>query len=194
MSSPEQQVRMRNLRTLGALAALFLLPLAIAFWMYYGSDWRPAAQVNHGELITPPRPLPVVTLPGTTTKLLRGRWTLIYIGDGRCAPQCQEALYIMRQTRLALNRDMTRVERLFLATADCCARVYLQREHPGLFVIDATGPDTAALLAAFPHADTTVSLYVVNPLGNLMMRYDIRQNPHGLLEDLQRLLRLSQIG
>jgi len=199
MSTPEQRVRMRHLRTLAVLGSLFLVPLAASFWMYYGTDWRPARQVNHGELISPARPLPSISLPSAAsvpqprTVLLRGRWTLVYLGDGRCDDRCHEALYVMRQTRLSLNKDMTRVERLFLVTADCCDREFLQREYPGLFVIDAKVPADAALLAAFP-PDTADSLYVVDPLGNLMMRYDIRQNPHGLLEDLQRLLRLSHIG
>ena len=63
MSTMTRELRARNLRTLAALAALFLLPLVIAFWMYYVSGWRPAARVNHGELISPMRPLPPVQLP-----------------------------------------------------------------------------------------------------------------------------------
>ena len=59
MSLVEKELRARNLRLLGALAGLFLLPLALAFWVYYGTDWRPVQTVNHGELIHPARPLPV---------------------------------------------------------------------------------------------------------------------------------------
>ena len=62
-NAAENELRSRNLRMLAVLAGLFLLPLAVAFWMYYGTDWRPARTVNHGELITPVRSLPAASLP-----------------------------------------------------------------------------------------------------------------------------------
>jgi hypothetical protein len=183
----ERALRARNLRTLGALAALFILPLAVAFFTYYGTSWRPAGRVNHGVLISPPRTLPALSL-------FRGHWSLVYVGDGACATECRQTLMVMRQTRLGLNNDMTRVARVFLATADCCARDFLAQQHPGLEVLDATGADGAALARQFPLEGRAYSLYLVDPLGNLMMSYDARQNPHGLLDDLKKLLRLSQIG
>jgi hypothetical protein len=182
-----RQLRARNLRTLGALAALFLLPLAVAFFAYYGTSWRPAGRVNHGVLITPVRALPA-------RSEFRGHWSLVYVGDGACDADCRRTLYVMRQTRLGLNNDMTRVERVFLVTANCCAREFLGHEHPGLKVLEASGAPDAALLQEFPAEGRAYSLYIVDPLGNLMMSYDARQNPHGLLEDLKKLLRLSQIG
>ena len=101
----------------------------------------------------------------------------------------------MRQTRLSLNTDMTRVARVFLATGDCCAREFLAHEHPGLLVLDAARRAAAPLLDALPRARSAPTpLFVVDPLGNLMMSYDARQNPRGLLEDLKKLLRLSHIG
>ena len=197
-------LRARNLRTIAALAALFLLPLIAAFFTYYGTTWRPAGRVNHARLISPPRELPAVELPrvrleeppGTaaTAPAFRERWSLVYVGDGGCAHECAQALYVMRQTRLALNNDMTRVARVFLATGGCCAREFLSREHAGLIVLDASGPAAAAVLREFPAAGREHTLYVVDPLGNLMMSYDVRTDPHGLLEDLRKLLRLSHIG
>ena len=64
MGTPAAALRARNLRTLGVLAGLFLLPLALAFCAYYGSSWRPLGHVNHGVLISPPRPTTgVVRIP-----------------------------------------------------------------------------------------------------------------------------------
>jgi hypothetical protein len=125
---------------------------------------------------------------------LRNKWSLVYIGAGNCDEPCRQALYVMRQTRLSLNNDMTRVERVFLTTGNCCAREFLAQEHPGLIVLDATGAQGARLLDAFPADGRPYSLFIVDPLGNLMMSYDARQNPKGLLEDLKKLLRLSHIG
>jgi hypothetical protein len=215
----QASLRARNLRTVGALAGLFVLPLALAFYTYYGTDWRPARHVNHGTLISPPRSLPAVTLPrvglaaGQTPgapadaaagddlggqPALRNQWSLVYIGDGACDRSCRWALFVLRQTRLGLNRDMTRVARVFLVSGGCCDREFLARAYPGLVVLDAAGPQGAALLAQFPGAGVpgvrAHTLYIVDPLGNLMMSYDARANPHGLLQDLQQLLRLSHIG
>jgi hypothetical protein len=200
MSGPATTVRARNLRTVTALAALFLLPLGLAFFTYYGSSWRPAGRVNHGVLITPARPLPAVALPRVAASApaapsaLRGKWFLVYAGDGLCDRDCREALYLMRQTQLALNNDMTRVERVFIVSSDCSACRLLSREDPGLEMLDASGPQGAALLREFTFAGREHSLFVVDPLGNLMMSYDARRDPHGLLEDLKKLLRLSHIG
>ena len=201
MNTNEPDLRARNLRTLALLAALFVVPLALAFFTYYGTSWRPLARVNHGELIIPARALPASTLaqvlpaaPAPTATLFHDKWSLVYVGDGACPDACRQALYVMRQTRLALNTDMTRVARVFLASADCCARELLEHEHAGLLVLDAAGPAAQPLLAQFPAGEREHTLFVVDPLGNLMMSYDARQNPRGLLEDLKKLLRLSHIG
>jgi len=194
----ELVIRQRNLGVLAALAALFLLPVVLSFWIYYGTGWRPTGRVNYGSLIAPARPLPAVALPeaeqGTPASPFHEKWTLVYVGDGRCDAACQEALQMIRQTRLLLTHDMTRLQRVFLATGQCCAREFLGRAHPGLIVLNATGSAAAPLLATFPANEREHTVFVVDPLGNLMMSYDARQNPRGLLLDLQKLLRLSHIG
>jgi cytochrome oxidase Cu insertion factor (SCO1/SenC/PrrC family) len=196
-SVAEQELHRRNFRTVFALAGLFLLPLLLSFWLYYGLHWRPQGSTNHGELIDPVRPLPEVALTDATgvlrSHVFAGHWTLVYVGRGDCDAACHDTLYFMRQTRLSLNNEMTRVQRVFLATGACCDRAFLAAEHPGLRVLDAGTAAAAALLAQFPE-DRDRALYVVDPLGNLMMRYDARLPPKGLLEDLKRLLQLSHIG
>jgi hypothetical protein len=171
------------------LVAVFFVPLALAFLLYYGGGWRPGGSTNHGELISPPRPV--------SGDLWRGKWTLVYVGDGRCDGQCRAALVLMRQTRLALNDDMSRVQRVFLPTGNCCDRPYLDEQHPGLIVALADSEAGAALLATIPDAQpgTDGYIYIVDPLGNLMMRHAPAAPPaKGLLEDLRRLLKLSHIG
>ena len=202
-----RELRFRNLRTLAVLAALFFAPLLASALLYYGAGWRPGGHVNHGELIQPPRPLPRVDLPrvaiggetprelaGTDPTLFHRQWTLVYVGDGSCDASCRGTLFVMRQTRLALGTDMTRLARVFLVTANCCAKDYLAREHAGVTVLDASGTAGARLLGRFPPGDRAHTLFIIDPLGNLMMRYDVRRDPRGLLVDLKRLLELSQIG
>lgn len=184
-SSAAQTRRGRS--ALVGLAALFFLPLAGAFWLYYAGGWRPAGSTNNGELIMPARPLPAA-------ETLRGKWTLVYVGDGACAADCRQALWTMRQTRLLLAEDMDRVQRVFLAETGCCDRPFLGREHPGLRVVTPDDPAAKAWLGEFPRASGREFLYIVDPLGNLMMRFDLAQDPKGLKSDLEKLLKLSHIG
>jgi cytochrome oxidase Cu insertion factor (SCO1/SenC/PrrC family) len=194
----DPELHRRNFRTVFALGGLFLLPLVLSFWLYYGLHWHPPGSTNHGELIDPLRPLPDVTLPDAagipTHQIFAGKWTLVYVGDGACDANCRATLFFMRQTRLSLNTEMTRVQRVFLSTANCCDRAYFASEHPGLRVFDASQAGAQPLLAQFPLTGAAQTLYIVDPLGNLMMRYDARQPPKGLLEDLKKLLQLSHIG
>jgi hypothetical protein len=179
-----------NRRILYVLIVVFFGPLAASFALYYGSSWRPVSQTNHGELYVPAR-----ALPTSADALLREEWTLVYVGDGTCAADaCRNALVFGRQVRLALGKEMARVRRVLLATSNCCGSDYLAHEHEGVHVIDATAPGAAALVDVFPAQDRDVSLYVVDPLGNLVMRYDSRQEPKGFLTDLKKLLKLSHIG
>lgn len=199
MSLAVDEVRWRHLRTVLGLGALFLLPLAASFWLYYGAGWRPAGTTNHGELIQPPIPLPAVKRASAAERsaahdVFRRQWTLVYVGNGGCDRDCREALYLMRQTRLALNKDMSRIESVFLVTDGCCDRGFLAREHAGLLVIDTTAADAQAALRPFPTRERAHTLFIVDPLGNLMMRYDARRNPRGLFDDLKKLLQLSHIG
>ena len=179
----------RSRRMLLLLVAIFFLPVAAAFYLYYGATWRPVGQTNHGELLNP-----VQTVPADAAAL-RGKWSLVYLGDGRCDEACKTALIFARQTRLSLNQDMQRVNRLFLATGECCDRAYLDSVHVGLNTLDLTDAAKAApLLAAFPEAGRATSLFIVDPLGNVVMRFDVRENPKDLLTDLRKLLKLSSIG
>lgn len=203
-TAPDPATVRRGRRQLLALAAMFFVPLAVAFWLYYGPNhWRPAGGTNQGEIIDPARPLPAVSLQksdGTPTsdQFLRGKWTMVYVGDGACGPECRKALYLTRQTRLALNKDMDRVQRVFLVTARCCDTRFLAAEHPDLLVARMEGPAAAALIAAFPaYADAPGAagrVYLVDPLGNLMMSYPRGGPDKALLADIKKLLRLSHIG
>lgn len=168
------------------LLLLYFGPLLLAVAIYYGSHWRPPGHTNHGSLIEPPR-----RLPGS---VFLGKWSLVYVGSGDCDADCRKTLYFMRQTHLGLGQLYTRVQRVFLATAACCEHPYLDREQPGLLILDATHGTNATLLGAFPATVRAGGVFIVDPRGNLMMRYDANASPEGLLEDLKQLLGLSSIG
>lgn len=177
----------RSRRMLLLLVALFFLPLAVAFMAYYGG-WRPAGSTNHGELLQPIR-----QLPPALAEPLAGKWALAFVGDGACDAECQTALVFARQTRLSLAADTSRVKWVLLATDRCCNRDYLDTAHKGILAIDAAS-ERAALLGVLPAQDLQHSLFVIDPLGNIVLRYDVRDKPRGLLEDMKKLLKLSHIG
>lgn len=203
-TTPNPTTPPRSRTQVWILIAVFFAPLAIAFVLYYGLDgWRPAGSTNHGELIQPPEQVPEVALStpeGTSlpADVFRGKWTLVYVGPGGCDARCREALTLMRQTRLALNDDMTRVQRLFLVTEACCDHDYLAAEHAGLLVANlderATEVERVFSAATPEPLEEAGRIYIVDPLGNLMMSYSRGAEPKGLLTDLKKLLKLSHIG
>lgn len=185
----------RQRRVLIGLALMFFAPLGLAFYLYYGhGTWHPGAHVNSGELIQPPRPLPSLALPlfgsgSTDPNFLKGKWTLLYVTHGACAQACLIHLYDTRQVRLALDRDMNRVQRVLIAPEDCCDMNVLREQHPDLTTV-RLGAAVAPLLTAVSEE----RIYIIDPLGNLMMSYPPDAKPKGMLEDMKRLLRLSSIG
>jgi cytochrome oxidase Cu insertion factor (SCO1/SenC/PrrC family) len=197
----------RQRRLLVGIALLFFTPLAVSFYLYYGPmGWRPTGHVNRGDLIDPARPLPEVSLPVSRhaaggqgrAAVLKGKWTLLYVGSGSCSALCRTDLYNTRQVRTALNRDMDRVQRVFIAEDACCDWPFLDTQHPDLLTIQPTAA-TAQILGVLPTVDGVAPLdanrvYLIDPLGNLMMSYAPTANPKGLLQDLKRLLGLSSVG
>jgi len=185
----------KNRRPILWMLLLFAAPLAGAFWLYYGSGWRPTGTTRHGELIEPVRALPPLVLGDAGKNALLGQWTLLVVGSGEsgCDAACRETLVYARQTWLSLGRENVRVRRLLLADAACCDAGYLRNEHQGLAVAPAGSPGADAVRAAIPEPREH-TVFIVDPLGNLMMRYDVRRDPKGLRDDLKKLLDLSHIG
>ncbi len=189
MSESMDKATPASRRMLMLLVALFFLPLAAAFVLYYGSNWRPAGGTNHGELLQPIKQLPASAAP------LLGKWALFYVGDGACDDDCHQALWVARQTRISLNKDMPRIKRALFATANCCDRAFLDKEHQDLQVFDGDSPAVVAeLLALLPSGDHLHDIFIADPLGNIVMRFDARSEPQGLLGDLKKLLQLSHFG
>jgi len=174
----------RGRAKLAALALFFSAPFVLA-WLAYWLDWAPGATSNYGELIAPPLPL-----SGPPLQALRGKWVLVSFDAGACDAYCEKKLYFMRQVRRAQGKNEARVERLWVLTDAA-------QPHAGLLnAIEGTRISRSADLAnAFPAVGAASDhIYVVDPLGNLMMRFPRDPDPSRILQDLQRLLRVSQVG
>ena len=193
--------RWRSRLMLLFIMACFAVPLAAAGWLV--GRWTPCGTVQHGELLNPARPLTTLRFtplhdrePDEMT--LRGHWVLIYARSaGECDVACRAALYNLRQVRLALGKEMGRVQTVFLLDDAPVAalRQWLTTEHAAMIVGVAHPAVRAELVGAFPTSDTASEwIYLLDPLGNLLLRYPLASEPHGIFKDLQRLLRLSKIG
>ena len=134
----------------------------------------------------------MVPVPGPE---FTGKWSLVVMGAGPsgCDADCRNTLVYARQTWLSLGKLAPRVQRVLVGGEGCCQSAYLQREHAGLITLHSADSGGAALRRVFPGPQAG-TIYIVDPLGNLMMRYDVRDNPQGLREDLKKLLELSHIG
>ena len=179
------------------LALLFVGPFATAIYMYYygGESWRPQGSTAHGILIENPPSLggETVPLPNGTTTAFTGKWSLLYVGDGHCDSGCQQALYQLRQVRQALNREMSRVQRYFITTSGTPDAEFMHGAHPDVIVIDGTvtvGSKVLAAIGNYGEAD----VFVVDPLGNIMMRFPAGTSMKDMHKDLSLLLKASSIG
>jgi len=180
-------------RTLLLLVAVFVLPFVIGTGLFW-SGWRPEKFANHGELLQPPRLLPESGLshadgrPLPTSELL-GKWLLVMPVDQTCDATCQHNLQQMRQVYIALNKEQSRLQRVFISSgASDPAVERMQQDFPDIVVASAMG--TAWRSALDGNGQT---IYVVDPLGNIMMRYGDPADMRGVLKDLERLLKYSWI-
>lgn len=194
MQSPDSDANappQRSTLTLWLILAVCAAPVVGSYIAYY--FWQPAAYVNYGELIEL-RPLPdamLERLDGRAVRLsgLKGDWLLLAADRAACDDRCREKLVYMRQMRLAQGKETERIERVWLLTDRATPEAALVAEHPGLLI--ARGAD--ALVESLPAPRSPFDhVYVVDPLGNLMMRFPANPDPRRMLKDLSRLLRHSK--
>ena len=190
---------------LSLLVLLFLIPPLAAYVLFY-SDFHPAGRVNHGELITPARPLKDValsTVDGRNFQLseLKEKWVLLFLGGPQCTEPCQQNLYKINQVRLAQGKNIGRVSSVFIVP-ESMPRLEISdvaEAYPGILILFAEADAVTDLRQQLGESgDESLQklghVYIVDPLGNLMMSYQTGADPSGIRKDLKRLLKLSQIG
>lgn len=175
------------------LGALFALPIVASVVAYNVID--PVQTSNFGELLLPPAAItahPFERAGGGPFAFgeLAGKWVLVASDSGACPPACRDKLAALRQVRLALGRNAGRVERVFVVDDTMPPDPGLAREFTGTIV--ARTPVGLALPAGA--ANDRAHVYLVDPRGNVMMRWPAGADRKRMLGDLQRLLKASQIG
>ena len=205
MTDRQRKLMLSRLK-LVILALCFLGPLAIA-WLWYANvdDWRPggAGAGSHGDLFQPARPLENVALVDADGhsldgELFQGRWTMVYIGARQCDERCQDRLYYTRQIRTAMGREIHRVQRLYLLP-EWPREETLEARLEGHADLKVAVPQDSDWLAQFRHQGSehpvgADRIYIVDPLGNIVMSFSPEVDPRDLRDDLNHLLRVSRIG
>ena len=176
------------------ILGLCAAPTVAAWFAYF--VWQPQSRTNYGELIDP-RPLPdpeLRLLDGRPFHLaeLRGRWVLLQVDSGVCGEACRRKLVYMRQARLALGKDAERVERVWLLDDSAVPAPALLHEHEGLRA--ARVPSASLFRELRLPENAAGSIFLIDPRGNLMLRFPGDPDARRMLRDLARLLRASRIG
>lgn len=176
------------------LALVCAAPVVASYLTYYVI--RPEGRRNYGELIDPQRPLPAISAvnaQGQTVPLaaLKDQWLLISVADSACTDVCQEHLLLQRQLRETLGREKERMDWVWLRTGDTPLSEPLKKATEAAQVLQIDARDLAAWLQPAAGQQIEDHLYVVDPLGNWMMRFPANIDAKKAKSDLDRLLRAS---
>lgn len=194
----EQRTRAGRWKMMLVLAVC-AAPVIASYLTYYVI--RPQGRTNYADLILPTRTLPedlgLRTLTGepVTSRSLHRQWLLLTITRGHCDADCEQRLYMQRQLHQMLGRERDRVEKLWLLTDDATPAPALlealTRGDEPARILRAPAANLAAWLQPAPGQQLEDHLYVVDPMGEWMMRAPARPDPQKLKRDLDRLLRAA---
>jgi hypothetical protein len=200
----QQRGRWKLLMVLAVCAA----PLIFSYLTYYVI--KPQGRTNFGTLIDPrAHPIPALqatTLDGQPASLdaFKGKWVMLKTGAAACDKTCMEQMFAMRQVRSMTGKEMTRIERVWLITDDAPLETTLIRELDGMRMLRAPGALVANWLPAEPGARLDDTIFLIDPLGNLMERFppvppgatEAQKVEHyaNIKKDIAKLLKASAIG
>lgn len=175
----------------GRLQLLLILlvvlgPMILATSMYKLKFWVPEGRSYHGAMIGNGQSRADIGIDAQDE-----RWQLLVSAPEACAQDCQQLVYLARQIQIGLGRDASRASHALAAAAPLAAdyQVQLGREYPQL---QRYALDTARYRQKV--SEPGPQLWIVDPHGNLVLRYDAKANGKQVLDDLRHLLKLSNIG
>lgn len=197
--SPEYMDRQRKGRLMLMSMVIFFIAPIVAVVAMYKLDWRPEGE-SIGELV-PARLLSVdVGLKqhdGTqvSSALWKDKWSMVYVSE-QCEDVCKQKLHVMRQLHVSLYKDIPRMQRVLLTTTADVAQI--KKDYPDMLIFNQPVESVADLTQQFDvnnaPAVSSDSIYLVDPLGHLMMRYAPSVEPRLLRKDITRLMKYSWAG
>jgi len=185
----------RNNRTKFIALILLMLSPVVASVILHNIKFRPDSTVNYGEL------LEVKAIHGQAHEIenntifrerqLHGKWSFVMIDSGNCEEYCQKKLYQMRQVRLAQNTEKDRINRIWFIDDQIVPNQEIKKEFEGTVLLTVNDSE---FLDQFPAVSSKKDhIYVIDPMGNLMMRYPRDANPSKMANDIKLLLKLSHL-
>lgn len=184
-----------------ALVLVFLSPFIGGWLALYVFEIRPQSG-NYGELIQPVRKLswpPLASVDGAVIEAGFGRrWTLLLFSADACSEKCRSNLFYMRQIRTLLGRNTQRLQNVFISAIPLSEEMkgFLQA-YPNFVVIENNQDERLYRqfrLPGYERVGQSGKMYLVDPDQNLMMHYPEENLQHRVLEDIRKLMKLSQIG
>lgn len=181
-----------------AVVAVCAAPMIASYFTYYVI--KPESRNNYGALIDPRQyPIPDLgssALDGGRAGLgdYKGKWIMLQVDGGDCAAACRNKLFTMRQLRLMQGKEMERIERVWLVSDKEPLDTMLMREYDGTDMLRVDAARLKAWLPAEQGTSVEDHIYLIDPLGNLMMRFPKDPDPGKMKKDISKLLRASAIG
>ena len=188
----------RRMRPLYLVLLACLTPVVASYLAYY--VFQPSGRTNYGELVVPQRPAPKLALRGLDgapfeLSALRGNWVMLAVDRAECGDSCRTKLWNMRQVRTATGRERDRIERVVLFVDDAPTTTLVLREFEGTHFLRASTAELKPFLeAAAGTGSLEAPIWLIDPLGNLMLRWPEAADPSRMKKDMDRLLRASRIG
>lgn len=198
--NPGKQAQNTGRWKLLAVVAVCAFPIIASYFTYY--IIKPTGRNNYGALIDPRlHPIPeaqlqVTELDGKAAPLaqFKGKWVLLQTGPADCQAACKKQLFDMQQLRLMQGKERERLERVWLVTDAQPLDTLVMREFDGTSMLRVNGDALKAWLPVEPGGQTSDHLYLIDPLGNLMMRFPKDADPNKIKKDIAKLLKASAIG
>jgi len=198
-------VRRRSRIKLVSIFAIFAIPLILAsvYLHLLRANGGSLGITSRGQLISPAVPLTEFALEQQDGDFnldsVRGIWTMLYVSSTPCEDTCKTNLYHMRQVRLLLNHRMNRVQRAVLVAGASPIQAAVLDEHPGLIVAAGDSSEVLGLVRQIADAQQAMeplpeAIYLIDPFGNLMLRFAPDLDPGKMLKDIKHLLKVSRIG
>lgn len=191
-------------KSLLLMVAVFVTPVLLGALLYFNMDRLgfSRSSINYGELIQPALPLKAGKLlyqgkPVKAEKLFTKKWTMLYIEQGQCEQHCLDQLLLIKRIRLLMNEQMRRVRTVLVAKSEHIAEISKKtsKNNPDLvFAALANPDDMLSFMSQFTQLEKS-PVYLVDPLGNLMMVYpQDKPDAKKMIRDLSRLLKYSRLG
>jgi len=203
----DEHARAASRKKLVWIFTLFFLPLLLAtlWFQVVRTGVINLGSKSNGELIAPAVPFTEFALQEVGADKafdlddVRGKWTILYVPGSACNGECEKTLHDIRQARLALNHRMERVQRVLLVDEEQTFSTEIQDAQLGLRIVGGDQQGSSGFAEQMSAAQSgmepkTNMIYLIDPLGNLMMRYTPDQLPRPLFKDLKHLLKVSRIG